>query len=89
MAAAANQEFKTNVERAAERAISRPVVLQGGAPAKPVSSPARDLQNRLSAELEGHGKDAEAVRARIIQGVQITAYALSVWCVGVILYSLL
>ncbi|MEO0881877.1 MAG: hypothetical protein AAFY34_04010 [Pseudomonadota bacterium] len=89
MAVVANTQFKTDAERAAERAISRPVILKGAGPESPVDSPARELQNRLAEEVEGNDQSTDALRSRLQLGLQLTAYAASLWCVGFVLYSLL
>ncbi|MEM9668863.1 MAG: hypothetical protein AAF950_08040 [Pseudomonadota bacterium] len=89
MAAAANPNYKSDVERAAERAIKRPVVLDGKAPPQAVASPALELQNRLSVELEDSRQEVEKLQTRFLQTMKFAAYTLTIWCVGFILYSLL
>lgn len=89
MSTATNAQFKLDAERAAERAISRPVILKGDGPEEPVVSPARQLQERLSEQVEGEVKSAEGLRSRFHVGLQFAAYAASLWCVGFVLYSLI
>ncbi|MEM6900090.1 MAG: hypothetical protein AAF583_10000 [Pseudomonadota bacterium] len=89
MAVAESAQLKTDTERAAERAISRPVILKGRGPESAASSPARELQARLSKEVEGAAESSDVLRSRFVIGLQYIAYAVSLWCVGFVLYSLL
>ncbi|MEM7663165.1 MAG: hypothetical protein AAF292_13035 [Pseudomonadota bacterium] len=89
MSVAAEVQFKSDAERAAERAISRPVILKGRGPEEPAQSPARELQERLSREVEGDVEAQDRLQKRFMLGLQFTAYAASLWCVGFVLYSLI